>query len=68
MKDNINPDHYDADVQPIDLIEAQELGFHEGNIVKYVSRWDKKGGLEDLQKANWYLQRLIDIELEKKIV
>lgn len=48
-----------SDVQPIDLIESMSLGFHEGNIVKYVCRYKKKGGLEDLRKAEQYLKWLI---------
>jgi len=51
--------HYDGPaVQPIDLIEAWNLDFLEGNVVKYVTRWRRKGGLEDLDKAAWYLERL----------
>lgn len=53
------PEHYKGVVEPIELIEAQGLGFHEGNIVKYVTRWQKKGGLHDLEKAKWYIERLI---------
>jgi hypothetical protein len=41
------------------------LGFHAGNVVKYVARYKAKGGLEDLKKAAWYLRRLIDIEESK---
>lgn len=46
-------------VQPIDLIESMNLGFHEGSIVKYMCRWKKKGGVEDLKKAQQYLGWLI---------
>jgi hypothetical protein len=54
------PAHYaKGAVQPIDLIDAMDLGFYEGNVVKYVSRWRDKGGVEDLKKARWYLDRLI---------
>lgn len=47
-------------IQPIDYIEANELGFHEGNVVKYVTRWRSVDGLKDLEKAEWYIQRLIE--------
>lgn len=61
MSDSIRPEHYKGkDVQPIDLIESMELGFHESNIIKYVSRWKNKNGIEDLIKAQWYLERLIN--------
>jgi len=52
--------HYAGLVQPIDLIDAYGLGFYEGTIIKYVARHRRKGGLEDLRKAAWYLERLID--------
>lgn len=56
------PNHYKQKVQPIDLIEAFDLNFNLGNVVKYVSRAGRKGeALEDLEKAFYYLKR----ELEK---
>jgi hypothetical protein len=68
MKDNVNhPDHYkDGGVEVIDFIEAKNLDYHLGNVVKYVSRAGKKDPqkkVEDLKKANWYLTRKIgDLE------
>lgn len=65
MSDAINPDHYkDGGIQTIDYIEAKGLGrgFNAGNVIKYVSRYRKKNGLEDLNKALWYLKRLIGLE------
>jgi uncharacterized protein DUF3310 len=55
------PSHYTySDIQPIDVIEAWGLGFHLGNVVKYVARADHKGcSLQDLRKAAWYLNREI---------
>jgi hypothetical protein len=47
-------------IEPIEYIEANGLGFCEGNIVKYVSRWKQKNGLDDLRKAEWYIRRLIE--------
>lgn len=54
-------DHYRqmGEVQPIDLIESAKLGFHEGAIIKYVARWRLKNGVQDLEKARWYIDRLI---------
>ena len=50
-----------GNVEVIDAIEAWSLGFHLGNVVKYVARAAHKGNyLEDLRKANWYLQREIE--------
>lgn len=63
MSDPINPDHYKSGtMEVIDVIDAFKLSFYEGQVVKYVMRWKKKNGLEDLQKAQWYINRLIAIE------
>ncbi len=61
MSDAVNnPRHYQrGGVEAIDVIEAFGLTFHLGNVVKYVLRHDEKGGLEDLKKARWYLDRAI---------
>jgi len=62
IKDVINPDHYKmGGVETIDFIEAKQLGYNLGNVVKYVSRAGKKSTspLEDLKKAQWYLNREI---------
>jgi len=62
----IRPSHYassNPDVPPIQMWDyalSQNLGFFEGNIIKYVSRWRQKGGVQDLHKAMTYLQRLMD--------
>ena len=59
-----HPPHYkDGGIETIDYIEAKRLGYHLGNAVKYISRAGKKGtnqGLEDLKKAQWYLNRAIE--------
>ena len=49
-------------IQPIEYILANNLGYVEGNIVKYVSRWRNKEKIEDLRKAKHYLQILIEEE------
>jgi hypothetical protein len=61
-KSSINhPPHYNAGaIEVIDAIEDWQLGFHLGNVVKYVARASLKGNtLEDLKKARWYLDRHI---------
>jgi len=63
--DNINhPPHYTTGgIETIDFIEAKQLGYHLGNVVKYITRADHKGNkLEDLKKAQWYLSRAIENE------
>jgi len=59
-----NPKHYGGDTtyEAIKVIEAWELNFHLGNVVKYISRAGKKDTnktKEDLLKAQWYLDRYI---------
>jgi hypothetical protein len=49
-------------IQPWDYIAANELGYFEGNIIKYVSRWRDKGGVQDLLKAQHYLDKLIELQ------
>lgn len=73
--DNVNhPAHYKANsgMETIDVIESftEDLKGYEatntGNIIKYICRWKHKNGLEDLKKAQWYLNRLIEhVEREK---
>ena len=53
------PDHYDMAIQPIDFIIENNMGFVEGCIVKYISRYDMKGGIEDLEKIKHYCDILI---------
>ena len=55
--------HYsDLKIEPIQFIEANGLDYCEGNAIKYLSRWKSKNGLEDLRKAAWYVERLIQVE------
>lgn len=61
IEDNTNPPHYrQGSIEPIDYIEANDLGFREANIIKYVTRYKHKNGVEDLKKAKWYIERLIN--------
>ena len=62
---NKTPQHYQGTIQPIDLINAQDLNFNLGNVVKYVCRENKKKGenvLSDLDKAKNY----INYEIERR--
>jgi hypothetical protein len=56
----MTPGHYDGEVEPIDLIESQDLNFHQGNIVKYACRYPDKGGKDDIEKLIWYAERLLE--------
>jgi hypothetical protein len=59
----IGGNHYkEKSIQPWDYIAANKLGYFEGNIIKYTTRWRDKGGTNDLLKAQHYLNKLIEIE------
>ena len=61
-----HPKHYvQGQIEPIDFINANNLDYLEGNIIKYVSRYKFKNGEEDLLKAQFYLNMLIEREKEK---
>ena len=66
------PLHYNQNgIECIEAIEAMMCGidkphgYHAGNVLKYLWRFEYKNGLEDLQKAKWYLERLIEKYKEK---
>lgn len=55
--------HYKSlKIQPIEYIHANSLGYCEANVVKYITRWRDKGGLQDLQKVKHYVDLLIQLE------
>lgn len=67
MSDNVmHPSHYtNGEIEVIDYIRDkltgdEFIGYCTGNVIKYVSRWRLKGGLEDLKKAEVYLKWAID--------
>ena len=66
MNDPVNPNHYHLKIEPIDFITENKFEWCLGNVVKYISRYKNKNGVEDLKKAMWYLNRQIEIE-EKKL-
>lgn len=71
-----HPNHYktESGIETIEVIEAFTKGLEgieatdTGNIIKYICRWKKKNGLQDLKKAQWYLNHLIEkVEEKEKI-
>tara|TARA_R100001594_G_C3911562_1_gene233400 strand:+ start:179 stop:406 length:228 start_codon:yes stop_codon:yes gene_type:complete len=64
-EDKINhPKHYNVGIEVTDFILSWQMDFIRGNIIKYVTRCPYKGNtVEDLKKAKWYINKLID-ELE----
>jgi len=64
-----HPKHYlSGGFELMDIIEAYNLGFCDGNVLKYIVRWRRKDGLQDLKKAAWYLNRLIETETKNAAV
>ena len=65
LQDQIAGSHYkDMTIQPVEFIHRNGIGFIEGSVIKYVSRWRKKNGIEDLKKARHLLDILIELESE----
>ena len=61
LKTQVGGNHYkDMKIQPLEYILANNLGFCEGNVIKYITRYKSKNGLEDLLKAKHYLDVLIE--------
>lgn len=74
MKDNINPSHYkQGKVECIDAIESATINKKgldavcTANIIKYIWRCEEKGGVEDMKKALWYLEKMISAQEETNI-
>ena len=65
LNDIVNhPKHYtEGTIECIDYINACNFDYLEGNIVKYITRYRNKNGVEDLRKAEFYLRMLIEREL-----
>jgi len=56
-----HPPHYSKlSIEPIDVIESWDLPYSLGCVLKYIARYRNKNGIEDLQKAQWYLNRYIE--------
>ena len=69
--DNVNgPSYYLGKIECIDCIESATAGlngieaFCTGNAIKYLYRWKKKNGIEDLKKAKWYIDKIISVNGE----
>jgi len=64
-KRQVGGNHYSRyNIQPIDFIMDNNLDWCEANVVKYITRWRDKNGVEDLRKAMHYIQLLIDREVQ----
>lgn len=62
----VDGNHYkDMAIQPVEYIHANNIGYFEGNVIKYVTRWRAKNGIADLEKAKHYIELLIELESRK---
>ena len=67
LNKQVSGDHYKSKpIQPVEYIHANEIGFFEGNVIKYVTRWREKGGIADLEKAKHYIEMLIEFEEKRR--
>lgn len=63
LSSQVGGSHYkDLPIQPVQYIHANGIGYFEGCVIKYVSRWRAKGGIADLEKAKHYIDLLIELE------
>ena len=63
LNEQVGGDHYkNKKIQPVEYIHANSIGFFEGNVIKYVTRWKSKNGIKDLEKARHYIDLLIELE------
>jgi hypothetical protein len=63
LKTQIGGSHYKTmAIQPVEFIHKNNIGFIEGSVIKYVTRWRSKNGVEDLRKAKHFLEILIEQE------
>ena len=66
LREQIGGDHYSKlAIQPVEYINANKLTYLQGNVIKYVTRYKDKNGVEDLQKAKHYIDLLIELEDKK---
>ena len=66
-KNNIKPNHYGgSEIDVISFCQANNLDFMQGNVIKYVFRYKNKNGLEDLEKAKEYIDRMIENLLDEE--
>jgi hypothetical protein len=59
----VDGNHYKkCAIQPVQYVHANGLGFIEGSVIKYVTRWRDKNGIRDLEKARHFIDLLIELE------
>lgn len=67
LNEQVSGNHYKEKViQPVEYIFMNGIGYMEGNVIKYISRWQDKGGVNDLLKAKHYIDLLIELNEKKE--
>tara|TARA_Y100000294_G_scaffold164190_1_gene170741 strand:- start:693 stop:962 length:270 start_codon:yes stop_codon:yes gene_type:complete len=68
-QDNINPTYYkQGEIEVIDFILDQNMDYLTANVQKYISRWKFKDGIDDLRKARWFLDKLIEQQMKNSVI
>lgn len=68
FSEQVGGSHYKRfEIQPVEYIYRNRFDFLTGNVIKYISRWRFKNGIEDLEKAKHYIDMLIELEKKKKV-
>lgn len=63
LETQVAGDHYKKlKIQPVEYIYSNNIGYLEGNVIKYITRWRDKGGSADLLKARHYIDLLLELE------
>ena len=63
----VDGNHYKSTIQHWDYVIANELDYFQAQITKYVTRWKKKNGIKDLEKAQHFLEKYIEVEKNKSL-
>lgn len=58
----VGGDHYKSKIEHWDYVEANKIPYLEAMVIKYLTRWRKKGGARDLRKAQHFMQKLFEVE------
>lgn len=68
LEKQVGGNHYKQfPIQPVEFINANNLSYMQGNIIKYVVRYPFKNGIADLEKAKHYIEMLIEFERNKQL-
>ena len=67
LETQVSGSHYkDFPIQPVEFIHKNNIGYLEGNVIKYTCRHKSKNGKEDILKAIHYLQLILELQYDAK--